>query len=83
MELAILRLTSYEPNEPATAGNSATPESHAVNADWVASHASDSALPRLSKIILIIGKDQIGPVSEIRLRRTDTTLDLSQKAEKV
>jgi hypothetical protein len=33
--------------------------------------------------IELISKDAMHPVSEIKLIRTDTTLDLSQKAEKV
>ena len=36
-----------------------------------------------SEMFLINLSGEIPQVSEIRLRRTDTTLDLSQKAEKV
>ena len=59
---------------------------------WVQASHKDTSIKMISKPIYIkcgyinhpnhsVGK--ISQVSEIRLRRTDTTLDLSQKAEKV
>ena len=58
-------------------GCSATPRPH------VATQAASSLLRSPGGEIELISNDAMHRVSEIKLIRTDTTLDLSQKAEKV
>ena len=58
-------------------GSSATPRPH------VATQAASSLLRSPGGEIELISNDAMHRVSEIKLIRTDTTLDLSQKAEKV
>ena len=48
---------------------------------WAAACASTEAAARIRKINLI-KIDLLGGLSEIKLKRTDTTLDLSQKAKR-
>ena len=58
-------------------GNSATPR------PLVRTHQASLALRTPIREIELISNDAMHRVSEIKLIRTDTTLDLSQKAEKV
>ena len=58
-------------------GSSATPRPH------LATQAASSLLRSPEGEIELISNDAMHRVSEIKLIRTDTTLDLSQKAEKV
>ena len=58
-------------------GNSATPRPR------VTTHGASTILRSPGGEIELISNDAMHQVSEIKLIRTDTTLDLSQKAEKV
>ena len=58
-------------------GNSATPR------PLMRTHQASLALRTPIREIKLISNDAMHRVSEIKLIRTDTTLDLSQKAEKV
>jgi hypothetical protein len=63
-------------NDVASTGDSAIPVTQ-----WESTCASAAASPRNAKIRLI-NDDPYRIISDIKLKRTDTTLDLSQKAVK-
>ena len=64
-----------------TQGNSAMPRWYGAGGG-VDLQAGDSNHPNPSRKIDLISSDPVGPVLDIKLIRTDTTLDLSQGAER-
>jgi hypothetical protein len=73
---AAAKATIEKKSDVASTGDSAIPVTQ-----WESTCASAAANPRNAKIRLI-NDDPYRTISDIKLKRTDTTLDLSQKAIK-